>query len=66
MSNFGFDLLQRWYEKLFSFLQTVGFDDLIRLSRTTRISSTSLEGRAAWRSIKLHGRLFRMAEVTVT
>lgn len=53
-------------QKLFSFLKTLGFDYVIRLSRTTTICSASLEGRAAWRWLKPHGRLFRMADVTVT
>jgi len=53
-------------QKLFSFLKTLGFDCVICLSCTTTISSASPEGRAAWRWLKPHGRLFRMADATVT
>lgn len=53
-------------QKLFAFLETLGFDYVIRLSRKTTITSERMESRAAFRWLKPLGRLFRLTNVTVT
>lgn len=53
-------------QKLFSFLESLGFDYVIRIKKTEMVHTNKLEGRVAWRWLKGDGRLFCLKEATVT
>lgn len=53
-------------QKLLTFMQTLGFDYVIRIHRTTTVYREPLQGRAAWRWLKGNGQVHVIRDALVT